>query len=85
VSHPDSFGLTVDRTALIALVCDVPRFFARARAADRDDTRFLIAVSEKRRPCLLADAADDLKLLFVLRLVGGRLLGSNSNRLKYRN
>lgn len=53
------------RAALNALVGEVPRFFAWARAADRDDADVFIAVSDESRPRVLANMADYLIPRFV--------------------
>ena len=53
------------RAALSALVCDVLRFFVCARAADRDDGDFLIAVGDKCRPRFFANSPDHLITGFV--------------------
>jgi len=63
-SSPESC-ISSRRAAASALVCEVSRFFVCARAADRDDAGFFIAVSNKRGPNFVANSPDHLMPRFV--------------------
>ena len=63
-SSPESC-ISSRRAALIALVCEVARFFVWTRTADRDDADLFIAVSDKCGPNVSANLPDHLTARFV--------------------